>query len=260
MLLHNISILGTGWLGLPLAEHFINLKKNIKYSARKNDEKLSSLPNKAFFIDIDKLEENIFSFLETDILIINIPSKNVDSFKELIVNIEKSKVKKVLFVSSTSVYRNSNKVIYETDIDSLIDNSLFKIEQLFINNKNFETTIVRFAGLIDSYRNPSSFFKNKEKITNPNYKVNMIHKDDCINIISLILSKNIWNETFNCCADTHPTKKEFYIQVAINTKNKIPIFDTLSEDSFKIISNAKIKKFINYEFKFPDLMKINFTE
>ena len=256
---NSISILGTGWLGLPLVKNLIKSKTNIKFSTRKNNKRLSSLPNQTFFIDIDNLSDNITSFLDSDILIINIPSKNIDSFRELIINIEKSRIKKVLFISSTSVYKNSNKVIYESDTDSLTDSQLLKIEELFSKNSHFEATIIRFGGLLDYDRNPNTFFKNKKNISNPNYKVNMIHRDDCINIITQVLSKNIWGETFNCCADTHPTKQDFYTYVAVNTKGETPVFDISNEDSFKIINSDKIKKFINYEFKYPDLMKIDFN-
>jgi len=44
-------------------------------------------------------------------LIINITSKNIPGFKQLITEIEKSEIEKVLFVSSTSVYDNLNQTI-----------------------------------------------------------------------------------------------------------------------------------------------------
>jgi hypothetical protein len=66
----------------------------------------------------------------------------------------------------------------------------------------------------------------------------------------------VWGEVFNCCADTHPTKREFYTQAAESIGAPVPQFADSGDRSFKIISNEKVKRFLNYEFLHPDLMKI----
>ena len=76
---------------------------------------LTSIKAEPFIIDIERLSSNIQTFLQTDVLIINIPSKNIDGFRYLIKEIEKSEIEKVLFVSSTSVYENRNKTVSESD-------------------------------------------------------------------------------------------------------------------------------------------------
>lgn len=233
----------------------------MKYSTRTTHhiEKLSFLNAEPFIVDIDNLDNNINKFLESNILIINIPSKNISAFWNLIKSIEKSEIKKVLFVSSTSVYKNENKILFESDTQSLIDNPLLKIEQQFQDNTNFQTTILRLGGLIGYDRNPANFFKHGKTITNSTSNVNMIHRDDCINIINQIILQDIWDETFNCCADTHPTKKDFYTQAIKNMGYSIPNFEESNGESFKIISNQKIKQFLNYKFIYPDLIKIDFS-
>ncbi len=102
-MLERISILGSGWLGLPLAIELNQQGYQVKASSR-SEERLSQVKQagiSAYIYDIESAE-NDSDFLQADILIINITSKNIDAFSKLIKNIENSIIKKVLFISSTS--------------------------------------------------------------------------------------------------------------------------------------------------------------
>ena len=135
---------------------------------------------------------------------------------------------------------------------------LVTIENLFRNSGNIKATIVRFGGLIGYSRNPGKFLTKGRPVQNPDSEINLIHRDDCIEIISQIVKQEAWGEVFNCCADTHPTKREFYTQATKSIGGTKPEFAAASTKSFKIISNQKVKQFLNYEFLHPDLMKIKF--
>ena len=78
-------------------------------------------------------------------------------------------------------------------------------------------------------------------------------------IIDQIIEQSVWGDVFNCCADTHPTKREFYTQAAKNIGAAVPNFEESPVAQYKIISNQKVKRLLNYEFNYPDLMKINFS-
>ena len=239
-----ISILGSGWLGLPLA---LKLSKEyqIKLST-KTIEKLKTLESNniiPYFVDIENISQNIEEFLESDILIINIPSKNIEAFQNLVQYMEHSKIQKIIFISSTSVCKD-------------MTNPLFKIEQIF-QNTNKQVTIVRFGGLIGYGRNPANFFKNNKIVPNPKTPVNMIHRDDCIGIIKEILKQDVFGEVFNCCSPTHPTKKEFYTYCALSSNLPIPTFDTVeNKEPYTIIQIDKLIDRLQYQFIHPDLMKI----
>ncbi len=165
----------------------------------------------------------------------------------------------ILFVSSTSVYENNNCVISELDGLESKQSPLFKIETLLANSQKFKTTIVRFGGLIGYSRNPANFFSKGKRVYNPDANINLIHHDDCIGIISQIIEQQVWGECFNCCADTHPTKRQFYTYVSKANGLPLPNFSDTKEKSFKIISNHKVKTVFNYEFIYADLMKMTFT-
>lgn len=255
-----ISILGCGWLGLPTAIQLINNGFSVKGSTR-SPEKIKTF--RAFGIDpyvitLEKLDSvNILKFLETEILLIALPSKNVVGFQNLLSYILKSTIKKVIFISSTSVYTAKNKIITENDI--LEPSPLLEIENIFFKNAKIQTTIVRFAGLFGYNRKPSNFFKNGRIIPNPYGFVNMIHQDDCVEILLNIVSDEIWGEIFNACADSHPSRKEFYTKVNEDLGMEIPVFNENDTAPFKIISNKKVKEYLNFSFKYPDLLKIDYS-
>ena len=251
-----ISILGSGWLGLPLTQHFILKGYHVKASTT-SKSRLSELRHinaEPFIVDIDLLSSNIRDFLQADILIINIPSKNIAGFLRLAEQVERSTISNVVFISSTSVYNNNNKTISESDSAESILSPLISIENIFRNSSNIKTTILRFGGLIGYNRNPGNFLKKSTLISNPDSYVNLIHQDDCIEIISQIVSQEAWQETFNCCADTHPTKREFYTQAIKSVGGTVPQFSESETKSYKIISNQKVREFLNYTFLHPNLL------
>ena len=250
-----VSILGCGWLGKSLAISLINDGFNVKGSTT-SEEKLELLEFnniEPYIIDITSFEE-FDSFLNSDILIIAITSKDIDSFENLIAQIQNSSIQKVIFISSTSVYGRLNKIM--TEEDEVIDSPLVAIENLFRENSFFETTIIRFAGLFGDERHPSNWFKNGRKIPQPKGFVNMIHKEDCINIIHKIIDKNCWNTTFNACSNHHPTRREFYTIAKLSNDCKVPEFENNEVYKWKIISSKKIQKNLNYTFIHDNLLEI----
>ncbi len=72
---NTISILGSGWLGSPLIENLISKGYLVKASttSAKKISQLATLKSQPFIVDIDKVSSEIQSFLESKILIINIP-------------------------------------------------------------------------------------------------------------------------------------------------------------------------------------------
>lgn len=248
------SILGCGWLGFPLAKQFIEKGITLKGSTT-SEEKIPLFKEHSiipYLINIDE-KPSYQDFLNTDVLLIMITSKKLEAYENLISEIEKSSVKKVVFISSTSVYPRLNKEYSEED--KTVDSLLSKVENLFMDNKFFKTTIIRFAGLFGGKRQPGNWFKNK-KIQQPNGFVNMIHRDDCMAIIDQIITDGIFGEIFNACANHHPTRKDFYVNAKRSIGMSIPDFDDSEELQYKIISPTKLINRLNYQFIHNDLLAI----
>ena len=252
-----ISILGSGWLGLPLAEHLAQQGYGIKASTRSPErfEAIKTCLATPYIVDIDNLNDDVGDFLKADILIVNITSKNIEAFITLISRIEASSITKTIFVSSTSVYSNTNAVVTESDAVEDVNSALYQIENLFLSNECFDTTVIRFAGLIGYSRHPGRFF-GERNIPQPDAPVNLIHRDDCIAIIDAIVEQGIWGEVLNACADTHPSKREFYSYARQSLGIAPPGFDDPGEARYKVINNEKIKRLLGYRFKYSNLMTI----
>jgi nucleoside-diphosphate-sugar epimerase len=260
-----ISILGCGWLGLPLAKTLLENDFSVKGSTTSID-KLSVLENlgiQPYLIALSENETtgNLDVFLENSkILIIDVPPKLRGSEKENFVSkiknvipfIEKSSVENVLFISSTSVYGEDNLVVTEeTELnpDTESGKQLVQAEQLLQSNSNFKTTILRFGGLIGEDRHPIKFLAGRKNIDNPNAPINLIHQEDCIGIILEILELDSWNETFNAVTPFHPSRKEYYTQKSIDLNLDLPEFNVENSSFGKTILSDKVGKVLGYTFK-----------
>lgn len=267
----NISIIGCGWLGLPVAEVLVSMGKKVNGSTT-SPQKLELLAQKGikpYLIDLqsDELDEATLSdFLETDVLLINIPprlrSDGGSSYLSQLQRLRKamldSPVRKVLFTSSTSVYNDLNRIVTEEDDQLTKDTdpgySLLQAERLFMDREEWLTTIVRFAGLVGEDRSPGRFMAGKQDVPNGDAPVNLIHRNDCITILNRILEQERWGAIYNACSDEHPMRKDFYPAAAIALGLQPPMFREMEETHFKIISNQKLKDELAYVFKHPDPM------
>ena len=264
-----ISILGCGWLGLPLAKSLLQNGFSIKGSTT-SLEKISLLESEGITPFLVRLEEqqisaSVADFLaDSQILIINIPPKlrggSTENFVAKITTllpfIENSTVEKVLFVSSTSVYGEDNEFVSEVTVlnpDTEGGRQLAIVENILQKNSRFQTTILRFGGLISDDRNPVRFLSGRENIENPDAPINLIHQDDCIGIIEKIIALNSWDETYNAVAPFHPTRQEYYTQKATELNLALPKFAALNTIVGKTILNNKVIEVLDYSFIKPTL-------
>ena len=194
------------------------------------------------------------------ILIINIPPKLRGNEKEnfvakiqnLIPFIENSSVKKIIFVSSTSVYADDNSIVTEKTVCSPKTESgkqLVVVENILQTNENFKTTVLRFGGLIGNNRHPIRFLAERTNIENPESPVNLIHQDDCIAIILKIIVNDIWDETFNAVAPFHETRKDYYTKKAIEFGLTPPEFNYSKKSIGKLINSDKLIQKMGFVFK-----------
>lgn len=257
------SVLGCGWLGLPLAEAFVKEGYRVKGSSTSVSkyETLLEKDIQPYILSIDdEIDGNLNHFLQADILFINVPFRKqkpfLESYKKLVKQIEKSTIKHVIFISSTSVYADINNEIITTENFSInpAKEALLTFEELFKNNAHFNTTIIRFAGLIGGTRNPGNFFKEDKQVANGLSPINLIHLEDCIAIVKTIVAKKKWNVIYNAAANTHPTKTSYYTK-ATQQMGKKPATFVNELTNFKIISNQKMVDDLEYQFVYPDLIE-----
>lgn len=261
----NISILGCGWLGLPLAEALLKKSFHINGSTT-SETKIALLRAKGirpFQIAVSEAAVigDIAAFLEnSEILIIDIPPKSSTDFVRkiatLIPFIAQSKISAVIFISSTSVFADEDQLVSDFTLPKPITENgrqLVNAEALLKNNSKFRTTVIRFGGLIGEDRHPIKYLAGKTEVENPEAPINLIHQEDCIGIISTIIEKEMFGETFNAVAPYHPTRKTYYAQKAIERRLDPPQFNESKPSVGKTILSERIETVLGYRFVVPKL-------
>lgn len=258
-----ISILGCGWLGVPLGKELIRHGYSVcgsVTSVEKFDElRLSGIKPYRILLNENSLEVNDVSFFDADVLIISIPPRRIENIeqifpaqiKQLIPSILTFGIRKVVFISSTSVYPENKQIVTEDQIfkpQKSTGEALVIAERMLMQNPEFQTTVIRFGGLIGADRNPARFLQ-KSKIKVANVPVNLIHLDDCIGIIRSVIQQNVWSEILNACCPEHPLKKEFYGKAAEISGLSLPGFSDEDGD-YKVVDSSKLIQKLGYTFKY----------
>jgi len=264
----SIAIAGMGWLGLPFSQHLMTLGYLVKGSVT-TPEKAQKLQKNGFNVyPVEISEAGITGEIEplldkVEYLVIMIPpglrrntgANFVLKMTRLLNEVEKYSVQKVILISSTSVYADDQGNVTERDLPKPETNSgkqLFEVEQLFFNAPFIKTTIVRFGGLFGGSRQPARYLAGRENLLDGNAPVNLIHREDCIAILSEIIKKDRFGYIFNAVLPQHPTKAEYYTKKAKHLNLIPPTFSkTEKNEVFKQVDSENINLHLDYSFKNP---------
>ncbi|MEZ4875250.1 MAG: SDR family NAD(P)-dependent oxidoreductase [Flavobacteriaceae bacterium] len=259
-----IGIAGMGWLGVPLAQHLRLLGYPIKGSVT-SLEKATQLQQSGFevysvTVSEEGMKGSVHAFLNhLETLIVMIPpglrnntgSDYVLKMTHFLKEIEASPVQKCVFISSTSVYGDGQGTVTEAAIpkpNHEAGRQLFQVEQLFFNAR-FRCSIVRFGGLIGGTRQPVRYLAGREALSGGEAPVNLIHRDDCIGILSAIVQQNAFGHIFNAVHPSHPLKKDYYHQKALEMNLSPPSFSKEQETSHKKVNSINVPSLLNYPFQ-----------
>lgn len=252
-----MGVIGCGWLGLPLAKHLMKQGYSVKGTTTSKDKihllKEAGIVPFEIALTEERIKGSISDFLENlHILVINVPpglrgkgpkESYVKKMELLHEEIKKTTIKKVIFVSSTSVYGDVTGEVNEETTPNPITESgkqLLKSEQLFRENRNLKSTIIRFGGLIGPDRHPVTMLSGKENLKGGSAPVNLIHLKDCINLIYTILQNEEWNQLFNGVYPNHPLKKKYYTEEAKKRGLEPPNYHGNGGESDKKIDTCKV--------------------
>ncbi|TAF63848.1 MAG: hypothetical protein EAZ55_12715 [Cytophagales bacterium] len=251
-----IGIMGVGWLGLPLALHLKNLHYTVKTT--------TTQPQKALLLEKEGLMPTLFNlndfmpqkrydFLDDlDYLLITLPPKStsLESLSALCQywQTHQCPTPTLLYTSSTSVYAENNAICTE-ETPTNPNEAVSQIEQLLINHHP-ETILLRLGGLAGYDRLIGKYFSGRT-LSNSEAPVNLIHRDDAIAIISLLIKNKQKKEIFNAVAPQHPTRREVY-QNDLQKLQLPPTTPDYQKEKYKEISPEKLIKTFNYHFIYPN--------
>lgn len=249
-----LSIIGLGWLGKPFATHMLNLGYSVMGSTTSTEKanRLNQEGMNTVLLSLNPHPEGVrfASLFDTDVLIINIPPRtrslpdtfHPEQIKYLKAMAVQGGVKKIIYISSTSVYPDINQIALESDeltMDTTGNKALFQAEQILSKDKDYDLTIIRFGGLLGVDRVPGRYFSGKSNVDGDS-PVNYIHRDDAVRLISWIIEKDLWNQVFNGVAPIHPKRRIVYERNALDLGFPPPASYTAESKAWKEISADKI--------------------
>jgi nucleoside-diphosphate-sugar epimerase len=263
-----ISLLGCGWLGFPLALNLISRGFNVKGSTTSPEKipvlKASGIDPMLVQFDKSYPDPDLTKLLDGDILIVSVPpgrrtADGPDNYKRmgeiLTEQVPGSSISKLIFISSTSVYSDSNSVL--TEISEISPQTasakvIAEIEKSLLALP-IQVIILRLAGLFGPGRSPGRFFSGKTNIPNGLAPVNMIHQEEVVSLINSLIDSDSAKGIYIGSTPSHPTKEEFYTLAA--HIDKLPEPDFIPEKlSWKIVNSERVENELGFSFKFPNLI------
>jgi nucleoside-diphosphate-sugar epimerase len=270
-MIKDISILGCGWLGLPLGHALVEEGYVVRGSTTSKDKgpviKSNGIEPYLLKVGEEIKGEHLDLFFQSDLIIINIPpggrrdSNVVRSYPHkislILDRVNSSTIKHILFVSSTGVYGDMEGIATEsspTAPNSLSGQAVLQAEQILVDSTFSKLTILRMAGLVGGERKAGRFLAGKKNLPNGSAPVNVVHLADCIGVIKAIIRQGAWGEVFNVSADEHPQKSIFYTEQAKKLGLEPPTFIDKLGHHAKMVSNTKLKKYLDYQFVYSNPM------
>ncbi len=270
----SVSILGCGWLGMPLGEFLGEQGFHVKGSTT-TLVKMRELVERGilpFLIDLNPEPEgyDMYSFLKSEILIIDIPpgtrTENEHfhprQAEQIIRHVRPSPVKKIIYISSTSVYPNIEAEVDENTPahpSSIAGQAILKAEEILQSYTDVELTILRCGGLMGYDRVPGKYFAGRKGLTTGQIPVNFVHRDDVIRIIYEIIEQEKWGEIFNVVAPEHPLRQDIYMQNALEFQFETPEFVHTEPSDYKIVHGQKLIEALNYTYIYPDPLSFRYS-
>ncbi len=243
-----IGICGAGWLGLPLALHLKNQGHSIVATKRQlvDAELLSSkgITGVPFTIADSLSSKTLSGLFASQVICLNIapgrksldPKQYVSDMCNFIDHAHKCGVKNLIFISTSAVYGEDTRTVYEYSSIAPVTESAkahIAIERHLNQVYGKDSCILRLSGLVGENRHPARTLAGKKAMENGQRKVNLIHQDDVVRAITAVIDKVTYGLTLHLAAPHHPSRQEYY-QAAANILELAPPEFTPVKDANKV--------------------------
>ena len=252
VIMKTILIFGAGWLGKAVVQELASMKRNVIVATRKPEQQKSTSNIEYRKIDFHKIsgavEFNVPITQKIDEVLVMLPPSQMVNYEQTIDSICKEfpLVDHFVFTSSTGVYEDHSGLVNENSALKKAHSVVLAESRIQLKFPN-KSTILRLAGLIGNDRHPVRYFLEKTIVLNGNTPVNLIHRKDIINALTILL-ENPNPGIYNLCYPAHPTKWEYYGEIARNIFQKELKFDC--QGAGKKINGSKFASSFKYEYQF----------
>lgn len=250
----SVAIIGCGWLGSALASRLVASGVRVvgTSGSREGAGRLASIGVEALVVRFaPHLEGDVAALQDVEAIVVAIPPGRgldpVAQARAVASVIAKTRASHVVQISTTSVYPSPDGRVTETD--AIEDHPLHRVEHAY-KEEGRPATILRCAGLYGTDRLILPFVLRAGVVVDEHAPVNLVAQSDVVNAILSVLDAPV-ADTFNVCADEHPTKGEFYRELAKRTGLDAPRFGALGEP-WKIVDNRKFRERFRFRYVYPD--------
>jgi len=254
-----VSIFGGGWVGAPLAFKLALADFEVQVSAS-SAHKQAAHPNIKvldFRAEPGMPEQAWVPMCQSEIHIWAIPPRRKKNSEEhyleilgaWVQQIDLSITKKIIFLSSTSIYQNVSDIV--TEESDIQESSLMAKAEAIVQASEIPSLMLRLGGLMGGDRYVAKYFSGKRN-DGANCPVNYIHKDDVVALIAKA-TESIQEGVFNLVAPQHPSKMDVGIYDCEQRGLPIGLWDDTQPClGGKIVSGDAIAERLHYTFKWPD--------
>lgn len=270
-----VAIIGLGWLGMPLAQSLIRRGVEVVGSKTTPDGVAAARMSGINCYQLELTPElvcevdDLAQLMSADALVITLPASRtteggadyLQAVQMLVDSALAFGIPRIIFTSSTSVYGETQGRIKEhspLQPVTIAGQTLMALEQWLHQLPNTSVDILRLAGLVGADRHPGRFLAGKTGVKGGSLGVNLVHQEDVIAAIELLLKLPKGGHLYNLCAPVHPKKRDFYPACARALQLTPPVFadeDSASEDreeANREIDGSKICSELGFEYQYPD--------
>ncbi|PWC18722.1 NAD(P)-dependent oxidoreductase [Brenneria roseae subsp. roseae] len=267
-----VAIIGLGWLGMPLALALNGQGYQVVGSKTTIDgveaARLSGIECYPLLLTPElKCDANELSaLLQVDVLIITLPVSRTaqggesyaQAVQQLVNTARVFHVPRIIFTSSTSVYGSTAGTVKENSPLNPVTTAgkvLVALEQWLQHLPDTSVDILRLAGLVGGERHPGRFLAGKTGLRDGSQGVNLVHQEDVMSAIQLLLKRPHGGHLYNLCALEHPAKRDYYPDQA--RKLNLPPPQFVADDNNapgRLVDGQRICHELGFEYQYPDPM------
>lgn len=265
---NTVTIIGSGWLGRPLAQHLQKQGLDVcvtststekKAQLEANDLNVIIFPNA---VSDEQLQKRL-SVSQTVIITIP-PGNDYEKTGATIRNVLAMLPEgcRVFYTSSTGVYRHLSTsdrlLIIEENAE--VNGPLANLESI-ITTSGKRFVVCRLGGLCGPGRHPGRFLAGKKNVADGNTVVNLVHLTDVIRWMTALLKSEVSNEVFQITADEHPQRQDYYPFAALQIGRDAPEFESCPNFPAGIsVSNSKIKATTGLSAIYPNPFEFEYED
>ncbi|KAB8307377.1 SDR family oxidoreductase [Erwinia endophytica] len=266
----SVAIVGLGWLGMPLGLSLTARGWQVTGSKTTADgveaARMCGIESYCLTLTPELVCEpgDLRALLSVDALVITLPASRTAvgggnyllAVQQLVDSALAFAIPRIIFTSSTAVYGRASGVTQESSpLEPVTEagNTLKMLEDWLHHLPGTSVDILRLSGLVGPGRHPGRFLAGKTEVADGSHGVNLVHLEDVIEAITLLLQTPKGGHIYNLSAPKHPARKVFYPAAARQLGLPAPTFREETEPAAgKIIDGSQICRDLGFAYQYPD--------